>query len=72
MLREWPKTALSSLQTVPQLRAEEETFIEALGDPPMVESEQASLEWLAAQELATVQNLAAVIWRSRGGAAAQP
>lgn len=38
---------------------------DALGDPPMSCPEEASLEWLAGQQLTTVQSVAAVIRRAR-------
>ena len=42
------------------------TLIDALGDPPMSLAERASLVVLAGQEQATINNLTAVILRSRG------
>lgn len=42
-------------------------LLEALGSPDLSESELALLAWIARQEPATVQNLADLIRRSRGG-----
>lgn len=43
------------------------TLLEALGDPLVSQLELDLLEWIAGQELATVQNLTAVIRRCRNG-----
>jgi hypothetical protein len=48
------------------------TLVEALGNPEVSLAELATLAWIAGQELATVQNLAAVISRSREEAVAKP
>jgi len=45
-----------------------EVLLDALDDVPMSEAERRSLTWLCGFEADTVENIAAVIRRARGGA----
>jgi len=53
---------------VPQWQADRlATLLDALGGVPISEAERRSLAWLCGFEAATVENVAAVIRRARGG-----
>jgi hypothetical protein len=52
----------------PSQAAKLATLLDALGGIPVSDAERRSLIHLAGDELATVENIAAVIRRARGGA----